>query len=156
MAETPATGPGVPIPPPAVYLGYFLAGLLIDRRVPAPFLPQIVQYVVGGLVVAASVVIAAISILAFRRAKTAFNVYKPATALVTDGVFRYSRHPGYLAATLLYVGAALLVDSGWILGLVLLPIHWTDRKAIRREEAHLAAQFGDDFRRYKQAVRRWI
>ena len=31
---------------------------------------------------------------------------KPVSVLITDGVFRLSRNPGYLALTLLYVGLA--------------------------------------------------
>jgi protein-S-isoprenylcysteine O-methyltransferase Ste14 len=31
-----------------------------------------------------------------------------------------------------------------------------DRWAIRREERHLEAKFGDQYVRYKAAVRRWL
>ena len=156
MKTTATISPGVVVPPPVVYLAYFLATLLIDWRRPAPFLPTPVQYAAGSILVAASFAIVLIALREFRRAGTKFDVYKAATALVTEGVFKYSRNPGYVAVTLSYIGAAMIVDSVWILVGVLPAIHWTHKKAILREEAHLEDLFGDDFRAYKAAVRRWI
>jgi len=40
----------------------------------------------------------------FRRAGTPFNPHKPACALITDGPYRFSRNPAYVALTLWYLG----------------------------------------------------
>ena len=156
MTDTDDDKPNIPVPPPLVYVAWFLAGLAIDARFPAAFLPAGVQYAVGGLLVVVSFPIVVLAVRQFRRAGTKFDVRKPATALVTDGLYRYSRNPGYVAATILYVGAAIMVDSAWILGFVIAVIHWMNRRVIAREEAHLERRFGDAYRGYKATVRRWL
>ena len=156
MNNTATDKPRIAAPPPVVYLAYFLATLLIDWRRPAPFLPSPVQYAVGGILIGAGIAIAIVAMREFRRAGTKFDVNKVATALVTEGIFKYSRNPGYVAITLSYLGAAVMVDSIWILVAVLPAIHWTHKKAILREEVQLEELFGDDYRAYKTAVRRWV
>ncbi len=156
MTDTSDTTPGIAVPPPIVYLAYFLATLLIDWRRPAPLLSTPVQYILGALLIAGGLVLGAFAIREFRRRGTKFDVRKKATALVTGGVFQYSRNPGYVGVTLVYLGAAVMVDSLWIMLGVLPSMHWTHRKAIKREEAHLEELFGDDYRAYKARVRPWV
>ena len=156
MTDASQSKPGNIVPPPVVYLAYFVATLLIDWRRPAPLLPTWPQYAVGALLIAVGVLIGVAMVREFRRARTPVQVHKSATALVTTGIFRYSRNPAYVGVTLVYVGAAVMVDSLWILLGVLPAIYWTHRKAILREEEHLQELFGQDYAAYKHAVRRWI
>jgi protein-S-isoprenylcysteine O-methyltransferase Ste14 len=86
-----------------------------------------------------------------RRAGTNIRPDQPTLALVTDGAFRFSRNPLYLAATGLYVGVALLVDALWPL-VLLIPM----LAVVAREERYLEAKFGDAYRAYKARVRRWL
>ena len=80
---------------------------------------------------------------------------KPATTLIKDGPYRYSRNPGYLALTLLYLGVVFLVESVWA-GVLLIPVLVVMTYAvIKKEEAHLESVFGEEYRQYKSQVRRW-
>jgi protein-S-isoprenylcysteine O-methyltransferase Ste14 len=81
---------------------------------------------------------------------------KPTTALVTEGPFRYSRNPIYVALTLLYVGVALLINALWILLLIVPAVLVLRYGVIAREEAYLARKFGDAYRQYMAQVRRWL
>jgi len=81
---------------------------------------------------------------------------KPTTALVTEGPFRYSRNPIYLALTLLYVGVALLINALWILLLVVPAVLVLRYGVIAREEAYLTRKFGEAYRQYMAQVRRWL
>jgi protein-S-isoprenylcysteine O-methyltransferase Ste14 len=81
---------------------------------------------------------------------------KPTTALVTEGPFRYSRNPIYVALTLLYVGVALLINALWILLLVVPAVLVLRYGVIAREEAYLTRKFGDAYRQYTTQVRRWL
>jgi protein-S-isoprenylcysteine O-methyltransferase Ste14 len=76
--------------------------------------------------------------------------------LVLAGPYRYSRNPMYVAWTGLYVAAALLANSRW--PLLLFPalaahLHYC---VILREEQALAAAFGDEYRRYRDRIRRYF
>jgi protein-S-isoprenylcysteine O-methyltransferase Ste14 len=81
---------------------------------------------------------------------------QPTAALVTEGPFRYSRNPIYVALTLLYLGVALLINALWILLLVVPAVLVLRYGVIAREEAYLAWKFGDTYRQYTAQVRRWL
>ena len=90
----------------------------------------------------------------FRRAGTAFDSHKPASVLITEGPFRFSRNPGYVALTLWHVGIGLALNNAWIVLPAIPPVLAMDRWAIPREERHLEERFGPEYTRYKARVRR--
>jgi len=91
-----------------------------------------------------------------KRAGTNVRPDQPSLHLVTDGPFRYSRNPLYLATLGLYGGVTLLVDAVWP-ALLLVPLLAVLRwGVIAREERYLEAKFGDEYRAYKARVRRWL
>lgn len=148
--------PGVIVLPPVPYVAALLVGLALHYFVPVHFLPAGINVLLGILVVAVSVPIVISAIWEMRRAQTPFDVRKPATALVTQGVFRFSRNPGYLSMTIFYIGLSLLVNSLWVL-LSLIPVLLLMQQGvIKREERYLKRKFGEQYLRYKHRVRRWI
>ena len=92
----------------------------------------------------------------FRRAGTPVDVRRPTTRVVTDGPFRFSRNPGYLSLTGMYVGLTAVTDALW--PLVFLPgvLLAVQRGVIKREERYLERKFGEDYLAYKARTRRWI
>lgn len=120
------------------------------------FLPQTPARWFGVLLILISIPIGVSAVRALARAKTTFDTRKPTTAVVTDGAFRYSRNPMYLSMTLLYVGIAFLVNSPWILLLVLPLVVVIQWGVVEREERYLERKFGEEYLRYKANVRRWI
>lgn len=75
--------------------------------------------------------------------------------LVTNGPYRFSRNPMYVAWTGLYVGLGLLFRSFWVLFLtpfVAFAVHVT----VRREETELARSFGESYRAYQRNVPRYF
>jgi protein-S-isoprenylcysteine O-methyltransferase Ste14 len=94
--------------------------------------------------------------LAFRRAGTPLSVFKPAKKLLTTGPYLRTRNPIYLSFAWIYLGFAFWTASLWPF-LFLIPLVITiNRLVIAREEAHLEARFGQDYRDYKARVRRWM
>jgi protein-S-isoprenylcysteine O-methyltransferase Ste14 len=81
---------------------------------------------------------------------------EPQTTLITSGPYRFSRNPLYLGGNVfIFFGAALLLGSPTALVITALHIPLMDR-FIRREEEQLERSFGDEWRRYKRRVRRWL
>jgi protein-S-isoprenylcysteine O-methyltransferase Ste14 len=149
-------GPGLPVHPPVVYLLALLIGIGLNYLRPIPLLPGWWGGIAGLVLIVLGVAIMPPVVLQFRRAGTPFNPHQPASALITNGPYRFSRNPAYVALTLWYLGIGLLLNNAWVLLLVLPVLFIMDRWAIRREERHLEAKFGGEYVRYKSTVRRWL
>ena len=147
---------GVIAPPPVIYFAFLLIGLGADRLWPVAVLPQVARYAAGAAVIALSLALVISAVRQFRRHKTSFKPHEPSTALITEGPYRYSRNPMYLALSLLYTGLGIAADGPWTLALLaplLIVMHYG---VILREERYLERKFADDYRRYKATVRRWL
>ncbi len=142
--------------PPLIYGTSLLLGIVIQLMFPISFLPGRVGVLLGVLLILFSIFIVGSAIRALGRAKTTFDVHQPTVAIVTDGAFRYSRNPMYLSLTLLYLGLTSLVNSLWMLLLVMPLMVVMQRGVVKREEQYLEGKFGDEYLRYKMRVRRWI
>jgi protein-S-isoprenylcysteine O-methyltransferase Ste14 len=82
--------------------------------------------------------------------------WKPTTAIVTTGPYRFTRNPAYLGMALVYVGIALLAEALWVLVPLPFVLAIIDRAVIAREERYLQRKFGHEYLDYKATVRRWI
>ena len=143
-------------PPPLLYTAALVIGAGLEWFWPTAIGLGWLPLALGAIQLLAGLAIALWGALALRRAGTAIPPNRPTTELVTDGPFRWSRNPLYLALTLIYAGVGLIADDLWILVLLvplLLLLHWG---VVVREERYLEAKFGEAYRRYKQRVRRWL
>ncbi len=79
-----------------------------------------------------------------------------ATALVTEGMYRYSRNPMYLGL-LLWTIASTIWFGTW-LGIIMniIFIFLINFLQIIPEEEALLEIFGEEYEEYKKNVRRWI
>ncbi len=78
------------------------------------------------------------------------------TTVVSDGPFRYSRNPMYVALMLIQIGVMLTSGMGWALILpvpTFLVLHYL---IIVPEEHYLQATFGETYTDYQHRVRRWL
>ena len=153
MQSSREDNPGVRIPPPAIFLSFFLLGALL-RRFWNPHLPG--GWAVGCPLLILSLTIGVWALALMGRARTGIYPHHPATALVRGGPFRLSRNPVYLAMVLGYLGAAFWIDVAAALILLPVAILVLRYAVIRREEAYLERRFGDEYRQYSREVRRWL
>lgn len=75
--------------------------------------------------------------------------------LNTKGIYRFSRHPVYVAYFVCFLGMSLLTGSLVLAGVVLvfqISCHWI----ILAEERECISRFGDDYKKYMEKVRRYI
>lgn len=92
----------------------------------------------------------------FEKAGTNVPPNKPATAIVTDGAYKFTRNPMYLSFLMGFIGLAALADAPAML-LAAIPLWYIlDRHVIAPEEQYLTEKFGDEYTEYKNRVRRWI
>ena len=92
----------------------------------------------------------------FRRAETAICPTEPSSALVTVGIFRYTRNPMYLGMVAMLVGLALGVGT--------LPFYLAaaayfaliHQVFIPYEGRKMRVTFGEDWLRYRANTRRWV
>ena len=94
----------------------------------------------------------------FKRARTTINPFRPenSTVLVTSGIFRITRNPMYVGLTLVLLGWAAFLSSGWgLLGPVVFALY-INCFQIAPEERVLSAKFGEAYTRYTARVRRWL
>jgi protein-S-isoprenylcysteine O-methyltransferase Ste14 len=148
--------PGIRVPPPLIYLLPLLLGLLLNRRLHVPFLPRGVTRVLGWPLVGGGLALAAWFARTLHGADTTLRTDKAVSSLVQDGPFRYSRNPGYLSLTMLYVGIAILRNALWAILLLPLVLYVIQREVIGREERYLERTFGEEYLAYKRRVRRWV
>ena len=79
----------------------------------------------------------------------------PPDKLVTKGIYRYSRHPMYLALFPVFLGAGIATAS-WVFLLLsvvymIMPLLFVDT-----EERHCLKFYGDAYREYIDRTPRWI
>jgi protein-S-isoprenylcysteine O-methyltransferase Ste14 len=146
------------IPPPALYVATFLAGLELNRLAPweTGWSGSTATCGLGWVILATGVATAASSagLFAFRR--TTFNPRGRPSTLVASGTYRFTRNPMYLGLTFAYTGLALVFGKVW--PLALLPLPWATMNwiVIPHEEAQLRGAFSHEYADYCRKVRRWI
>jgi len=148
--------PGVIAPPPIIYLAGLALAFVVDWFWPIALLPAVTQYIVGIPMIAIGFTVLVLVFRRFRQAGTNIEPYKPTTALVTDGFFRYTRNPVYVGMTGVAVGIGILADNIWVLPMLVPTLLVMRYGVIAREERYLEGKFGDEYRRYKATVRRWV
>lgn len=146
------------VPPPAV-VALVAAGMwALDRIVSSARVAFALQtpLAVGLAIAAVGLLLSAV--VALMRARTTINPLRPerASALVTTGIFAFSRNPIYLADLLLL--GAFALHLGNPMNIVLLGgfVAWINHFQIAPEEHALAQRFGNAYAAYRAAVRRWL
>ena len=148
-------GPGVQVPPPLIFVAGFVLGWLMGGVWPLGPASPVIE-VIGAVIAGAGLALVSWAMSTFLLAGTPIMPNRPATTLVTHGPYRYSRNPMYTALTLVYVGLALATATWWALVLLPLVLYVLHRAVIAREERYLTQAFGDAYRDYTRAVRRWF
>ena len=146
------------IPPPLIAL--FLAILMWRAPTLAgfPAIPLGLRRGAAPALLCLGLGIAVSGVVAFRRARTTLNPIKAssASALVSSGVYRFTRNPMYLGLLLALIAWALFLSNP--LALVLLPVYvlYIYRFQIIPEERILTSLFGTEYTAYMESVRRWL
>ncbi|GAB4520728.1 MAG: isoprenylcysteine carboxylmethyltransferase family protein [Roseibium sp.] len=146
------------VPPPVAVAIALLMLYAAGRWLPGLTLTFPGQTILAILLIAAGLAIGAVAIAEFLKARTTFNPVTPhkARALVTDGLYRVSRNPMYVADVLIILALAVHIGTLSVLAVVPLFVWYLTKFQIKPEEKHLRQIFGRDYADYCARVRRWI
>jgi len=158
MDDIASDGAAVRIPPPLVYMGAVIIGVLAHAFL-APLsigLPLGVTVTVSAAAAVTGVVLMGLAIVSFRRTGQDPKPWTTTPGIISTGVYRMTRNPMYLGLALLQIAIGVGLANGWIV--ILVPIvsviiYFT---AIRHEEAYLERKFGTLYTDYKRSARRWF
>jgi len=148
-----------PIIPPPIILVFFIGIVLgLDAFSPFDLLLGQSSFVVAITFGGVGALISVLGVLQFRQQQTTINPHTidKASALVTGGIYRFTRNPMYLGMLMVLIGVVcfskdamgLLAIAGFIVSL--------NRLQIVPEERALREMFGAAFDAYCVRTRRWI
>lgn len=156
-------GPGnegarVRFPPPFVYLIALIGGALLHGYA--------VSWPIGlafGVRIGLAVVVAGLgfalmggAIHLFRRSGQDPKPWLPTPAVISTGVYRFTRNPMYVSMALLQTALGIGFANAWTVALVPPVLAVVYVTAVRHEEAYLEHEFGETYLAYKRSVRRWL
>ena len=158
MADDVKDGAAVRIPPPLVYLGAVIAGVLVHAIVaPLPIgLPLVLRIVAATVTAVSSLVIMGFAITLFRRTGQDPKPWAMTPEIISSGIYRITRNPMYVGMALLQIAIGIGLANWWVIiavPVVLVVVYLT---AVRHEEAYLERKFGRAYSDYKGSVRRWL
>jgi protein-S-isoprenylcysteine O-methyltransferase Ste14 len=156
---TPAIERPGSVPWPPLLLVFSVAAAVVLGQVaplPWPGVGDGAASLVGLGFGAAGIAIVVWAALTLRRHRTTILPHQGASVLVTDGPYRWRRHPIYIADVFLLFGFAELTRNVWFVLLAFAFAGLVTVLQIIPEEQHLEAKFGDAWRAYAARTRRWI
>lgn len=139
-------------------LGWLAAGLLVQQSLPGSRRPSRTSLGLAGVIGSASLGLLGWGVTAFRRHETTVDPLAPerASRLVSDGPFRVTRNPMYVAMAGVLVANAVarrsLLGALPAAGFALV----INKSQIEAEERAMAANFGADWEQYVAATPRWL
>jgi protein-S-isoprenylcysteine O-methyltransferase Ste14 len=151
--------PGIVVFPPVIPISTIALGFTLQWLVPLGGVARIDQpwrIAIGATVFAAGASLCIIARRSLLRRGTNVNPLQPTTALATEGIFQWTRNPIYVGGTVAMIGIAFAFALDWLLLLIgpsLLVMHFG---VVRREEQYLEGKFGEEYRRYKSRVPRYV
>ena len=149
--------PDVAIHPPTVFLAALIIGFIFRAfaggRLP---LPDLVAEGVGGIILVAALMLIVSAVSAFAEAGEKLRPATPSNALLTEGVYQFTRNPMYLAMVLIGVGFGIATENLWIIIASIGAGAIINFLVIPHEEAYLERKFGVDYREFTERVRRWV
>ena len=152
--------------------GYLLGFLLFIAGIPAvkwwvsgrpfPWAPAWPWAVVALVLMVAGLILSIWAIVHMKRVGEGnpFDAYNHVVAprtkhLMTDGPYRFSRNPMLVGVYVYDIGVLLWLQSWWPLIVFAVEVVFLTLQ-VRSEEKRLEADFGDEYRAYKQRVPRYF
>jgi protein-S-isoprenylcysteine O-methyltransferase Ste14 len=142
--------------PPVWLLLGLIAIFVCNEYFPGPRFTSLAWRLAGGVFIIIGLLLLVIANGLFTRAGTGVIPFRNVSALVTEGIFRYTRNPMYLGMVAVLLGCAITVGASVPLCIPLLFAVIIEMRFIRPEEALLRDLFPEQYPAYCRRVRRWM
>lgn len=142
--------------PPVWLLIGLIVIFVVDQVFPVRRFTGELPQALGSVSIVAGLLLLVLAGGLFKKADTEMIPFREVRALVTDGVYRFTRNPMYLGMALILLGTAC--TTGTVAGLLVTPVFMAiiEVRFIRPEEVMLRSIFGEEFEAYCSRVRRWL
>ena len=158
MAEKQKDNAGINknIHPPFVALFYIIITMVLQRVILLPFVIPASLRNAGLALTFIGFMLGVGAFIEFRKARTTLDPHGSVKALVTGGIYKFTRNPIYLGFFLMVIGFPLSFGSLW--GILAVPFYviTMNRLVIEKEETYLEKKFKEQYTSYSSRVRRWI
>ena len=142
---------------PPVWLVFGLLGIFaFNELLPGARFTGIESQMIGGLFIVTGLILLVIAGGLFKRAGTDLVPFKNVSALVTTGIYRYTRNPMYLGMASVLLGTAITVGAATAIVIPAAFMLIIQFRFILPEEEMLRGIFPGEFPAYCARVRRWI
>jgi protein-S-isoprenylcysteine O-methyltransferase Ste14 len=140
-------------------IGWLLPAIAIDAsgtswRNPLDLPPPLLNVIAQLLALPAILGLAAVQEFVTRGGGTPIP-YDPPRRIVTTGPYAYVGNPMQLAAVLVLAGIGAVLGNWWVAATGVMAHVYSSGIANWDEDQDLRARFGDDWPRYRAAVRKW-
>ena len=147
---------GVKTPPPLIFLGFGLFGIVLHYLKPLTITGPSWLVYLGMLILISSFLGFGYMVNFYKKNETEIEPTKTTSKIITSGLYRYSRNPVYLISCAGPIGLGFLFLTYWAMFAfipALIVVYFT---AVKKEEQYLGKKFGHEYLDYKKKVRRWL
>ena len=142
-------------PPIWLVLGLIVI-FALNEYYPGPRFTSMASQIAGGALIIIGLLLLVTAGGLFKRVGTDLIPFRNVSALVTDGIYRYTRNPMYLGMLSVLLGCVVTVGSTLALCVPVAFAIIIEVRFIRPEEAMLRELFPEDYPTYCERVRRWV
>jgi protein-S-isoprenylcysteine O-methyltransferase Ste14 len=149
---------GVYIPPPVIYVGIYFFAFFLQWILPInnSLMEKDATKFIGIIFFLTGIYLALRGVKRFIQTGNTLVTMKPATSLQIEGIYTFTRNPMYFGLACLYLGFTCFFGNWWNIILFPILIIVIQEYVIKREEKYLEQKFGEDYKRYRENVRRWV
>jgi protein-S-isoprenylcysteine O-methyltransferase Ste14 len=146
------------VPPLALMVAFGTGMYGLSLVAPTLTIPLVQSTVIACTLIVVGASISLAGVIAFRARGTTVSPTTPekSSAIVSKGIYRFTRNPMYLGFALALAGLATYLSNA--ASLLVLPafVAYMNKFQIKPEERVLLSKFGTQFSEYMSTVRRWI
>ncbi len=149
---------GVYVPPPVIYVGFYFIAFFLQWILPInnSLMEKDATKFIGIIFFLVSIYLVLRGVKRFIQTGNTLVTMKPATSLQKEGIYKFTRNPMYFGLTGFYLGFTCFFGNWWHIILLPILIIVIQEYVIKREEKYLERKFGEEYKSYRENVRRWV